>query len=83
MADKRCHWPKGKILGGSSSINGFVYLRGSKEDYNEWEKLGNPGWSYEEVLPYFVKSEDNANKNYTNTRYHGKGGYLSVRTVYK
>lgn len=53
---KTCTWGKGKALGGSSSINALIYVRGTDEDYNEWSRLGNVGWSYEEVLPYFKKS---------------------------
>jgi choline dehydrogenase len=67
--------PRGKVLGGSSSINAMIYIRGSKEDYNEWAALGNQGWSYNEVLPYFKKSEDQQRGE---NEYHGKGGLLSV-----
>lgn len=63
----------GKVLGGSSSINGMVYMRGSPEDYNRWEKEGAIGWSYQDVLPYFLKSENNMNMTLTatSTYYHG------------
>lgn len=54
-----CSWPRGKVMGGCSTINAMMYIRGNPEDYNGWAKLGNPGWSYEDVLPYFKKSEDN------------------------
>ncbi|KAF3426363.1 hypothetical protein E2986_06219 [Frieseomelitta varia] len=79
MQDGRCNWPRGKVLGGSSVLNYMLYVRGNKKDYDTWEKLGNPGWSYEDVLPYFKKSEDNRNRSYTETRYHSTGGYLTVQ----
>lgn len=50
-------------MGGTSSINGMLYVRGNKEDFDNWAKMGNPGWRYEEVLPYFIKSEDNRDKD--------------------
>ena len=50
-------WPRGKVLGGSSSINGLLYVRGQAEDFNHWRQLGNVGWSFDDVLPYFMKSE--------------------------
>lgn len=56
---KSCNWPRGKIMGGSSSINGMTYVRGSRQVYDDWATLGNEGWSYDDVLPYFKKSEDN------------------------
>ncbi|MGY8868846.1 MAG: GMC family oxidoreductase, partial [Pseudomonadales bacterium] len=52
------NYPRGKVLGGSSSINGMIYMRGQKQDYDHWAALGNEGWSWDEVLPYFKKSED-------------------------
>ncbi|KOX71155.1 Glucose dehydrogenase [acceptor] [Melipona quadrifasciata] len=79
LQDSRCNWPRGKVLGGSSVLNYMLYVRGNKRDYDAWEKLGNPGWSYENVLPYFKKSEDNKNSDYTKTRYHSIGGYLTVQ----
>ena len=67
--------PRGRTLGGSSSVNGMVYIRGHKWDYDHWASLGNDGWSYEEVLPYFIKSEHN--EAFEN-KYHGKNGPLNV-----
>ncbi|OXU31332.1 hypothetical protein TSAR_002533 [Trichomalopsis sarcophagae] len=77
-----CTWPRGKVLGGSSTINGMWYARGVKEDYDNWVKLGNPGWSYEDVLPYFKKSEDQRDRKLAenNPKNHGIGGYLTVET---
>jgi choline dehydrogenase-like flavoprotein len=68
--------PRGKGLGGSSAINAMVYIRGHRADYDEWASLGNPGWSYADVLPYFKRSEDNAELD---GEYHGKGGPLHVQ----
>ncbi|KAJ8872726.1 hypothetical protein PR048_026340 [Dryococelus australis] len=73
-----CIYPRGKCLGGSSSTNGMFYIRGSKTDYDELERLGNEGWGYEDVLKYFLKSERNGDANLASTRYHGSEGFLSV-----
>ena len=56
--NRAMNYPRGKTLGGSSSINGLLYIRGQSNDYNYWRQLGNVGWSWEDVLPYFKKSED-------------------------
>ncbi|MCU0498263.1 MAG: choline dehydrogenase [Anaerolineae bacterium] len=72
---RRLYWPRGKTLGGTSAINAMIYMRGHPSDYDHWEELGNEGWSYEDVLPYFKLSEDNSRGA---NRYHGTGGPLSV-----
>jgi choline dehydrogenase len=71
-------WPRGKTLGGSSSINGLLYIRGQREDFDHWRQLGNTGWSYEDVLPYFIRSEDQQNGA---DEHHGKGGGLAVQNM--
>ena len=80
---RRIHWPRGKVLGGSSSINGMLYVRGNAADYDGWAQRGCKGWSYDEVLPYFMKSEDFRGSGSDET-YRSRGGPLSVedyRTV--
>src|SRR6476661_1091250 len=67
--------PRGKTLGGSSAMNAMVYIRGHRNDYDHWAALGNTGWSYADVLPYFKRSEDNSELG---GEYHGKGGPLHV-----
>lgn len=79
MKNKRCNWPRGKVIGGSSVLNYMLYVRGNRKDYDHWESLGNTGWSYEEVLYYFKKSEDNRNPYLARTPYHSTGGYLTVQ----
>ncbi|KAF5272018.1 hypothetical protein FQR65_LT04999 [Abscondita terminalis] len=78
MKDSRCNWPRGKVLGGCSVLNAMLYVRGNKRDYDRWEELGNPGWDYENVLPYFKRSEDMRIEELRDDPYHGTGGYLSV-----
>lgn len=75
-----CSWPRGKVLGGTSVINWMVYVRGNRRDYDNWERQGNAGWGYKDVLPYFKKSENNIDLQIaSNKKYHGVGGYLSVQ----
>jgi choline dehydrogenase len=70
--------PRGKTLGGSSSINAMLYVRGHRWDYDHWSELGNEGWSYDEVLPYFKKAEHN---EIHNNEYHGQNGPLNVCNI--
>ena len=72
---RRFPWPRGRTLGGSSSINYMIYIRGHAADYDHWAQLGNKGWSYEDVLPVFKKSEHNERLS---DRFHGRGGPLNV-----
>ncbi|MBD0261171.1 MAG: GMC family oxidoreductase N-terminal domain-containing protein [Tolypothrix sp. Co-bin9] len=75
---RKIYWPRGKVLGGSSSINAMVYIRGNKVDFDHWGDLGNKGWSFSDVLPYFKKAE-----NYENGDpfYHGLAGPLNVTNL--
>ena len=75
LNDRELDWPRGKVLGGSSSINGMVYIRGQKEDYDAWAAAGNRGWGYDDLLPYFKRSEHNVRGA---NAYHGIGGGLWV-----
>jgi choline dehydrogenase len=73
--DRRMYWPRGRTLGGSSAINAMLYVRGHASDYDHWRQLGNEGWSYNDVLPYFKKSENNERGG---DDFHGSGGPLNV-----
>lgn len=75
MKNRVFNYTQAKVIGGGSAINAQIYTRGNAQDYDEWRQMGCDGWSYEDVLPYFRKSEDN--DTYDN-RYHGKGGPLGV-----
>ena len=78
LDNRRAHWPRGKVLGGSGSINAMVYVRGQPGDFDDWAAAGNPGWSYNEVLPYFVRLEDHC---WGASEYHGAGGPMQVSDV--
>ncbi|MBN3943088.1 GMC family oxidoreductase N-terminal domain-containing protein [Nostoc sp. NMS9] len=78
LNNRKIFCPRGKVLGGSSSINFMTYIRGNYHDYNHWRELGNPGWSYQDILPYFKKSE---NQQRGVSEYHGVDGELSVTDV--
>lgn len=67
-----------QVLGGTSVINGMMYIRGNPNDYNDWEAMGNPGWKFDDVLPYFKKSEDNLQINEVDPYYHSTGGLMPV-----
>ena len=68
-------WPRGKVLGGSSSINGLLYVRGQPQDFDQWRQLGNAGWSFDDVLPYFIRAEDQERGA---SEWHGTGGPQAV-----
>ncbi len=76
--NRKDYMPRGKVLGGSSSINGMLYVRGQPEDFDEWEALGNKDWGFRSVLPYFKRAEDNENGA---DEYHGAGGPLTVSNL--
>ncbi len=75
LDNRRLIWPRGRVLGGSSSLNGLIYIRGQREDYQQWRQQGCTGWDFEDVLPYFKLSEDNEREG---TELRGKGGPLAV-----
>jgi choline dehydrogenase len=78
LAGRRLFWPRGKMLGGSSSMNAQMHVRGNRADYDAWAALGNDGWSYEDVLPYFRRSEHNERGP---SSYRGTGGPLNVSSL--
>jgi choline dehydrogenase len=78
MQNRRISWPRGKVLGGSSSINGLIYIRGQRQDFDLWRQLGNAGWSYDDVLPYFRKAE---HQERGPDDFHGSGGPLGVSNL--
>ena len=72
---RRIPWPRGKVLGGTSAINGMMYMRGNRLDYDGWRQLGLDGWDYESVLPYFKRAEGHGSRR---DAYHGTDGPLRV-----
>lgn len=76
---RRLYWPRGKVLGGSSSINAMIYVRGNPLDYDCWKTLGNEGWGFADVLPYFKKSE---NQERGESEFHGTGGPMNVADLH-
>jgi len=78
LNQRKLYWPRGKVLGGSSSINAMVYIRGQAEDYDNWAALGNPGWNFDSVLPYFLKSQDQQRGQ---SELHGTDGPLAVQDL--
>ena len=78
MNGRRIYWPRGKTLGGSSSINGLIYIRGQREDYDHWAALGNAGWGYDDVLPYFIRPKATSAAP---MRFHGADGPLKVSDI--
>ncbi|KAL7288993.1 hypothetical protein TKK_0016951 [Trichogramma kaykai] len=81
MKNHQCPWPRGKCLGGTSTLNYMIHTRGNPIDYDIWAALGNEGWSYHDVLPYFKKSEKFKVPGVTNSSYHSSDGYLCVEHV--
>ncbi|HZK90540.1 MAG TPA: choline dehydrogenase [Stellaceae bacterium] len=75
LGGRRMQWPRGKVLGGSSSINGLIYIRGQRQDFDHWRQLGNTGWSFDDVLPYFRRAE---HQERGSDDLHGTGGPLAV-----
>ncbi|XP_014284546.1 4-pyridoxate dehydrogenase [Halyomorpha halys] len=74
-----CPYPRGKVMGGSSTTNAMLYVRGNKADYDDWAAKGCHGWSYEDLLPYFIKAENNTEPSLAASHYHGVGGPLNVQ----
>lgn len=80
MENNQCHWPRGKVMGGSSVLNYMIYTRGHSSDYDKWEKMGNKGWNFQNVSHYFRKLENNIAENLT-PNYHGKNGPITVSNI--
>ncbi|OWF43152.1 Glucose dehydrogenase [acceptor] [Mizuhopecten yessoensis] len=78
MEEERSYWPRGRVLGGSNALNWMVHIRGNRHDYDSWSEEGCDGWSYKDVLPYFIKSEDIQIDEFKQSEYRGKRGPLPV-----
>ncbi|XP_074030297.1 glucose dehydrogenase [FAD, quinone] [Leptinotarsa decemlineata] len=78
LDNHQCNWPRGKVVGGSSVLNYMIYTRGNWRDYDNWARLGNEGWSFKDVLPYFKKIENFTVPEYQDPEFHGSKGYLTV-----
>jgi choline dehydrogenase len=81
MDGRRIYWPRGRVLGGSSAINGLIVIRGQPQDYDHWADLGNRGWSWRDVLPYFIKLEHN--DDLAGDQLHGSNGPLQVTSIHQ
>jgi choline dehydrogenase len=78
LGGRSSYWPRGRVIGGSGSINAMVYVRGQPQDFDDWREMGNPGWGFSDVLPYFRKSEDHDSGE---TGFHGAGGPMHVTDI--
>jgi choline dehydrogenase-like flavoprotein len=79
LEGRQIYWPRGRVLGGSSAINGLIVVRGQSRDYDHWRDLGNPGWGWDDVLPYFIKLENNS--EFGKDQLHGTTGPLRVTSI--
>lgn len=76
--NQQCNWPRGKVMGGSSVLNYMIYTRGTRPDYDNWKNMGNEGWGWDDVLPYFKKIENFNIPSLDSAEHHGKNGYLNI-----
>ncbi|WP_455731416.1 GMC family oxidoreductase, partial [Burkholderia stabilis] len=80
LGERKLYCPRGKVIGGSGSINAMVYVRGQRSDYDDWAAAGNPGWAYDDVLPYFRKLETHA-AGATDPQHHGATGPIHITSM--
>ncbi len=83
VLNRKIYLPRGKTLGGSSSTNAMAYVRGNANDYNAWAELGNKGWSYKDILPFFKKSESHQQIDKVDSDFHGKLWGISCNSTYQ